>query len=206
MMVDIVSQRVQERITQIPWWVPVFANFENGLLDLEEGNGWGANFHFAMAALDVDMMRQGGMLLAEGRGRGKALRSVAQRPKTAVVSTVPAAAEAPLLSTVPRPTAAPAPGDMGAAGNGVPLGQPVVGPGASTAVSTAGVVAPARLGGSNALEGLRNARNFTPAVMTQESADTCGLHCAGQILDEIAPRAATTLELGGGSHVSTLLA
>src|SRR5262249_35707865 len=62
-----------------------------------------------------------------------------------------------------------------------------------------------RFGGSNALEGLRDARNFTPAL-TQSSLDTCGLHCADHLLEELGPRAVTSLELGGGSYIHTLLA
>ena len=77
--------------------------------------------------------------------------------------------------------------------------------GAATAEATEAAEAGAALGGSNALQGLRDVKGFTPAL-TQQSSDTCGLYCAGQILDEIAPRSATAIQLGEGSYIPRLLA
>jgi RHS repeat-associated protein len=56
-----------------------------------------------------------------------------------------------------------------------------------------------KVGGTRAVGALRDVRNLTEAA-TQVSVDTCGLHCAGQILEELAPQnTRTTLDVVGTS-------
>lgn len=56
--------------------------------------------------------------------------------------------------------------------------------------------APGRLlGASDKLVGLNDVRNFSPGL-TQTASDTCGLHCAGSVLDELLPsRTSTNVEI-----------